>query len=206
MVTLIARLNVEQVDWFGTSMGGLIGMGLAGLPKSPVRKLPQRCRPAHAALAERIGALVCRCASRRSRKAWLICRRSGASFGRHTPEQWRELNGAIASRCRAPRGWSGALRSGAGRAVQGNAAGGGAGGRAMLWQCSGATGPDAGGARRAVRPAAARPSPRWWRGKQVSTVEIPMSGMRRRLSIRRRSPSPGIFSGHLSNFQLKTAI
>jgi pimeloyl-ACP methyl ester carboxylesterase len=27
MVTLIARLNVEQVDWFGTSMGGLIGMG-----------------------------------------------------------------------------------------------------------------------------------------------------------------------------------
>ncbi|MGN5479613.1 alpha/beta fold hydrolase [Cupriavidus basilensis] len=39
MVTLIARLNVEKVDWFGTSLGGLIGMGLAGLPNSPVRKL-----------------------------------------------------------------------------------------------------------------------------------------------------------------------
>ncbi|WP_423787862.1 hypothetical protein, partial [Klebsiella pneumoniae] len=39
MVTLLARLNAESVDWFGTSMGGLIGIGLAGLPKSPIRKL-----------------------------------------------------------------------------------------------------------------------------------------------------------------------
>ena len=39
MVTLIARLNVEQVDWVGTSMGGLIGIGLAGQVDSPIRKL-----------------------------------------------------------------------------------------------------------------------------------------------------------------------
>lgn len=39
MVTLIARLDVEKVDWFGTSMGGLIGMGLAGLPDTPIQKL-----------------------------------------------------------------------------------------------------------------------------------------------------------------------
>jgi pimeloyl-ACP methyl ester carboxylesterase len=39
MVTLIARLDVESVDWFGTSMGGVIGMTLAGLPGSPIRKL-----------------------------------------------------------------------------------------------------------------------------------------------------------------------
>ena len=39
MVTLIARLNVETVDWFGTSMGGLIGTAFAGLPNSPIRKL-----------------------------------------------------------------------------------------------------------------------------------------------------------------------
>ena len=32
MVALVARLDVEQVDWVGTSMGGLIGMGLAALP------------------------------------------------------------------------------------------------------------------------------------------------------------------------------
>src|SRR6476620_10638250 len=39
MVTLIARLDVEQVDWVGTSMGGLIGMGLAAQPNSPIAKL-----------------------------------------------------------------------------------------------------------------------------------------------------------------------
>ncbi len=39
MVVLLARLNVEQVDWLGTSMGGLIGMALASLPNSPVRRL-----------------------------------------------------------------------------------------------------------------------------------------------------------------------
>lgn len=43
MVTLLARVlaNGERqtVDWFGTSMGGLIGMGLASLPDSPVSKL-----------------------------------------------------------------------------------------------------------------------------------------------------------------------
>lgn len=39
MVTLIARLNVETVDWFGTSMGGLIGMALGGLPNTPIRKM-----------------------------------------------------------------------------------------------------------------------------------------------------------------------
>lgn len=39
MVTLIARLDAEQVDWVGTSMGGLIGILLAGQPHTPVRKL-----------------------------------------------------------------------------------------------------------------------------------------------------------------------
>ena len=36
---LIARLDVESVDWIGTSMGGLIGMMLAAQPGSPIRKL-----------------------------------------------------------------------------------------------------------------------------------------------------------------------
>lgn len=39
MVTLLARLNADTVHWFGTSMGGLIGMGLSSLADSPVRKL-----------------------------------------------------------------------------------------------------------------------------------------------------------------------
>ena len=39
MVTLLARVNAQAVHWFGTSMGGLIGLGLASLPQSPVSKL-----------------------------------------------------------------------------------------------------------------------------------------------------------------------
>ena len=39
MVTLLARLNAVQVDWVGTSMGGLIGLAVASLPGSPVRRL-----------------------------------------------------------------------------------------------------------------------------------------------------------------------
>jgi pimeloyl-ACP methyl ester carboxylesterase len=39
MVTLLARLNATQLDWVGTSMGGLIGMALASLAGSPIRRL-----------------------------------------------------------------------------------------------------------------------------------------------------------------------
>ena len=39
MVTLLARLDVPQVDWVGTSMGGLIGMALASMADSPIRRL-----------------------------------------------------------------------------------------------------------------------------------------------------------------------
>lgn len=98
MVTLVARLNVEKVDWFGTSMGGLIGMGLAGLPKSPVRKLllndvGPRIAPS---AVERIGAylgLPVRFKTFEEGLAYL--QTISASFGRHTAEQWRELNAAI---------------------------------------------------------------------------------------------------------------
>ena len=39
LTTIIARLGVAQVDWIGTSLGGLIGMVLAGQENSPIRKL-----------------------------------------------------------------------------------------------------------------------------------------------------------------------
>ena len=39
IVTLLARLDTESIDWVGTSMGGLIGLGLASLPGNPVRRL-----------------------------------------------------------------------------------------------------------------------------------------------------------------------
>lgn len=39
MNALIARLNVETLHWVGTSMGGLIGMMLAGQSNTPIRRL-----------------------------------------------------------------------------------------------------------------------------------------------------------------------
>ena len=39
MSALIARLDVEQVDWIGTSLGGHIGMMLASEHATPVRRL-----------------------------------------------------------------------------------------------------------------------------------------------------------------------
>jgi pimeloyl-ACP methyl ester carboxylesterase len=39
LAALIARLDVEQVDWVGVSLGGILGMTLAAQPKTPIRKL-----------------------------------------------------------------------------------------------------------------------------------------------------------------------
>lgn len=39
MNVLIARTDATQIDWVGTSMGGLLGMILASLPNSPIRRL-----------------------------------------------------------------------------------------------------------------------------------------------------------------------
>lgn len=39
MVTLLARLDAGVVHWLGTSMGGLIGMALAAMPKTPITRL-----------------------------------------------------------------------------------------------------------------------------------------------------------------------
>ncbi|MEA2779169.1 MAG: hypothetical protein QOK29_713 [Rhodospirillaceae bacterium] len=61
MSALIARLGSDEVDWVGTSMGGLIGMMLAAQPNSPVRRLvlndigPLIPRPALRRLAEYVG-------------------------------------------------------------------------------------------------------------------------------------------------------
>lgn len=39
MEALLAYRGLEQVDWVGTSMGGLMGMLLAAQPESPIRRL-----------------------------------------------------------------------------------------------------------------------------------------------------------------------
>lgn len=39
MLALLAQLGASQVDWLGTSMGGIIGMALAAQPDSPIQRL-----------------------------------------------------------------------------------------------------------------------------------------------------------------------
>jgi pimeloyl-ACP methyl ester carboxylesterase len=94
MVTLLARLDVEQVDWVGTSMGGLIGLGLASLPGAPVRRLVLNdvgptIQPA---ALQRIGGYLGQPAHWRSldeaaEALWAISQ----GFGPHTSQQWRQL-------------------------------------------------------------------------------------------------------------------
>jgi pimeloyl-ACP methyl ester carboxylesterase len=94
MVTLLARVGSEKVDWFGTSMGGLIGMGLASLPDTPVRKLilndigPTIHFQALARIGEYIGQAV-RFASFEEGMAYI--RAISSTFGPHTEDQWRKL-------------------------------------------------------------------------------------------------------------------
>jgi len=39
MLQLLQHLGINKVDWVGTSMGGLIGMGIASLEEHPIRRL-----------------------------------------------------------------------------------------------------------------------------------------------------------------------
>jgi pimeloyl-ACP methyl ester carboxylesterase len=96
MVTLMARLDARRIDLVGTSMGGLIGMGLASLDNSPVRKLVLNdVGPVIQAQAvQRIGAYLGQPAhwdnlEQAADALWAISQ----GFGPHTREQWLALTG-----------------------------------------------------------------------------------------------------------------
>jgi cobalt-zinc-cadmium efflux system protein len=98
MSSLITHLGASQVDWFGTSMGGLIGMVYASMPKSPIRRMlindvGPRIEPE---AVKRLGSYVGQPFSFAKRADALqrlneIC----ASFGAHTPEEWEIYNGPM---------------------------------------------------------------------------------------------------------------
>ena len=101
MVTLIARLNVEEVHWVGTSMGGLIGMALAALPDSPITRLVLNdVGPViTAASLARIGAylgMAPRFTSMETAEQYV--RLVSASFGPHSDAQWRFLTENVVRR------------------------------------------------------------------------------------------------------------
>lgn len=95
---LVKTLGVSQVDWLGTSMGGLIGMVYAAMPNSPIRKmLINDVGPKIEAQAiARLGSYVGQPFSFANRADALnrlntIC----ASFGEHTPDEWETYNGPM---------------------------------------------------------------------------------------------------------------
>jgi pimeloyl-ACP methyl ester carboxylesterase len=94
IVTLIARLDVESLDWFGTSMGGLIGMGLASFPKHPIRKLILNdVGPGlNMTALDRIGGYIGEAVKFPTfEEAVAYIRSISAPFGPHTDEEWRKL-------------------------------------------------------------------------------------------------------------------
>lgn len=94
MVTLIARLDVENVNWLGTSMGAFIGMALAAQGGSPVAKLVMNDAGPVVSRAslERIGSYVGKAPVFQSvEQAEQYVRAVSAPFGPHSEAQWRFL-------------------------------------------------------------------------------------------------------------------
>jgi pimeloyl-ACP methyl ester carboxylesterase len=94
MVSLLARLNAQTVHWVGTSMGGLIGLGLASLARSPVQRLvlndvgPTLQADAIARIGAYLGQPM-RWASLDQAADYMLSISKG--FGTHTREQWLAL-------------------------------------------------------------------------------------------------------------------
>lgn len=98
MVTLIARVTAgseaAQVDWFGTSMGGLVGMVLASLPDTPIGKLvlndigPTLDPVALQRIGDYIGQEL-RFPTFEAAAAFV--REVSLSFGEHTDQEWLKL-------------------------------------------------------------------------------------------------------------------
>lgn len=94
-ITLIARLDANQVNWLGTSMGGLIGMAVASQPGNQIGNLllndvgPVLSAEGLARIKTYVG-LDPRFASFEAGEQAL--RVTMASFGPHTDEQFRLLS------------------------------------------------------------------------------------------------------------------
>ena len=101
MVTLIARLGVEEVHWVGTSMGGLIGMTLAALPGTPITRLVLNdVGPVVTGVSlARIGTYIGKTPRFASLEAAVqYVRTVSAPFGPHSDAQWHSLTEHVVRR------------------------------------------------------------------------------------------------------------
>ncbi|MTJ82410.1 MAG: alpha/beta hydrolase [Telmatospirillum sp.] len=91
---LIARLDVDEIVWLGTSMGGIIGMNLAAMPGNPVKGL----------IVNDVGPVVPAAGLRRivgllsgdprfadAEEAEEYFHKAMARFGVKRPEEWRHV-------------------------------------------------------------------------------------------------------------------
>jgi pimeloyl-ACP methyl ester carboxylesterase len=91
---VIARTGVEKVNWFGTSMGGLLGMALASLPDSPIKTLitndvgPYIPKEALISIAEYVGQQP---SFGSTEELGQYMRTVYAGFGDLTDEQWGNM-------------------------------------------------------------------------------------------------------------------
>ncbi len=94
MVSLLARLDARELHWVGTSMGGLIGLGLASLPGTPIARLvlndvgPTIQYEAIARIGTYLGMPV-QWRSVDEAADYMLSISKG--FGQHTREQWLAL-------------------------------------------------------------------------------------------------------------------
>ncbi|HJV02672.1 MAG TPA: alpha/beta hydrolase [Burkholderiaceae bacterium] len=98
MVTLLARVLAnnerQSVDWFGTSMGGLIGLGLASLPGNPIGRLilndigPSLEAPALQRIGDYIGQDL---RFPTFEEGARFVRDVSLTFGPHTEDEWHKL-------------------------------------------------------------------------------------------------------------------
>lgn len=101
MVALVARLDVETVHWLGTSMGGLIGMGLAAQPGTPITRLvlndvgPRINPEAVARIGDYVGKPV-RFATEDEAVDYISLISMG--FGLKTRDEWREMTRTVLKR------------------------------------------------------------------------------------------------------------
>lgn len=94
VAALIGSLETETVDFVGTSMGGIVGMMLASLPNSPIRRLvlndigPLISKAGLERIAAYVGHIE-EFADLDAVEAYF--RRVAAPFGRLTDAQWRHM-------------------------------------------------------------------------------------------------------------------
>ncbi len=94
MVTLVARLGVDEVHWVGTSMGGLIGLALAAQADTPITRLvlndvgPAILPGFLPRVLSYLGVPVFwKTLDEAAEATWAVSK----GFGPHTREQWLEL-------------------------------------------------------------------------------------------------------------------